>query len=186
MQELNLFAVYTDILAKNNIEYFISGSVAAIVYGEPRLTHDIDLIISLSDNDITKFIAAFPSDLFYCPPKEVIKTEIKRTSRGHFNLIHQETGFKADVYLIGQEKLQKWALENKVKINFAGSDIFLAPVEYVIIKKLEFYKEGNSQKHIEDVQNILISSESLINFVFLNKNIKDLGLEEVWNLIRKV
>ena len=68
MQELNLFAVYTDILAKNNIEYFISGSVAAIVYGEPRLTHDIDLIISLSDNDITKFIAAFPSDLFYCPP----------------------------------------------------------------------------------------------------------------------
>ena len=47
MQELNLFAVYTDILAKNNIEYFISGSVAAIVYGEPRLTHDIDLISSV-------------------------------------------------------------------------------------------------------------------------------------------
>jgi hypothetical protein len=186
MQELNLFAIYTEILAKNNIEYFISGSVAAIVYGEPRLTNDIDLIISLSDNDIIKFIAAFPSDLFYCPPEEVIKTEIKRTSRGHFNLIHQETGFKADVYLTGQEKLQKWALENKVKINFAGSDIFLAPVEYVIIKKLEFYKEGNSQKHIEDVKNILISSESLINFVFLNKNLKDLGLEEVWSLVRKV
>jgi len=72
-------------------------------------------------------------------------------------------------------------LENKVKINFAGSDIFFAPVEYVIIKKLEFYKEGSSQKHIEDVTNILINSESLINFVFLNQNIKDLGPEEVWN-----
>jgi len=185
MQELNLFAIYTDILSKNNIEYFISGSVAAIVYGEPRLTHDIDLIISLSDNVITKFVAAFPPNLFYCPPKEIIKTEIKRTSRGHFNLIHQETGFKADIYLIGQEKLQKWALENKVKINFAGSDIFLAPVEYVIIKKLEFYKEGNSQKHIEDIKNILINSEHLINFTFLNKSVKDLGLEDVWSLVRK-
>jgi len=88
MQEPNLFAIYTDVLARINIEYFISGSVAAIAYGEPRLTHDIDIIITLSDNDITKIIAAFPSDLFYCPPKEVIKTEIKRTSRGHFNLIH--------------------------------------------------------------------------------------------------
>ena len=185
MQELNLFAIYTDILSKNNIEYFISGSVAAIVYGEPRLTHDIDLIISLSDNVITKFVAAFPPNLFYCPPKEVIKTEIKRTSRGHFNLIHQETGFKADIYLIGQEKLQKWALENKVKINFAGIDIFLAPVEYVIIKKLEFYREGNSQKHIEDIKNILINSEHLINFTFLNKSVKDLGLEDVWSLVRK-
>lgn len=186
MQEPNLFAIYTDILKKNKLEYFISGSVAAIVYGEPRLTHDIDLIISLNNNNITKFVDAFPSDLFYCPPKEVIKTEIKRTSRGHFNLIHQETGFKADVYLIGQEILQKWALENKIKINFAGSDIFLAPVEYVIIKKLEFYKEGHSQKHIEDIKNILINSEHLINFTFLNKNIKSMGLEEVWKLARKI
>lgn len=185
MQEPNLFAIYTEILAKNNIEYFISGSVAAIVYGEPRLTHDIDLIISLYDRDIDKFINAFPSNLFYCPPKEIIKTEIKRTSRGHFNLIHHETGFKADVYLIGHEKLQKWALKNKIKISFAGSDIFLAPVEYVIIKKLEFYKEAGSQKHLEDIKNILINSEHLINFIFLNKNLKNMGLVEVWNLARE-
>lgn len=186
MQEPNLFAIYTDILNNCKIEYFISGSVAAIVYGEPRLTNDIDLIISLNDSDITKFIDAFPSGLFYCPPMEVIKTEIKRTSRGHFNVIHQETGFKADIYLTGQEKLQMWALKNKIKINFAGSDIFLAPIEYVIIKKLEFYKEGNSQKHIEDIKNILINSEHLINFTFLNKSVKDLGLEEVWILARKI
>jgi len=88
MQEPNLFAIYTDVLARINVEYFIFGSVAAIVYGEPRLTHDIDIIISLHEDDINKFINSFPSNLFYCPPEEIIKNEIKRTSRGHFNLIH--------------------------------------------------------------------------------------------------
>ena len=56
MQELNLFAIYTEILAKDNIEYFISGSVAAIVYGEPRLTNDIDLIISTNLSGSFSFI----------------------------------------------------------------------------------------------------------------------------------
>ena len=34
MQEVNLFAIYTDILNKNGFEYFITGSIASIVYGE--------------------------------------------------------------------------------------------------------------------------------------------------------
>ena len=71
-------------------------------------------------------------------------------------------------------------------LNLFNSTISLAPPEYVIVKKLEFYKEGNSQKHIEDIKNILINSEHLINFTFLNKNIKSMGLEEVWNQTSKI
>jgi len=48
MQDHNLFGIYLNILNKNQIQYFVTGSVASIVYGEPRLTHDIDLIIFLT------------------------------------------------------------------------------------------------------------------------------------------
>jgi len=48
MQDLNLFKIYTDILNHNNFRYFITGSVAAIVYGDPRLTHDMDMVIHLA------------------------------------------------------------------------------------------------------------------------------------------
>lgn len=75
-------------------------------------------------------------------------------------------------------------MENKIKIKFAGSDIFLAPVEYVIIKKLQFFKEGSSQKHIDDIKNILINSEDLMKFDFLKMNIVDLGLNDVWALVK--
>ena len=183
MQEPNLFAIYTDILSQNGIKYFITGSVASIVYGDPRMTHDIDLVISLNKYDIDKLIKAFPIDNFYCPPREIILNEINRASRGHINLIHNETGFKADIYLIGNDEFQHWAMENIVEIDFLGGIIYVAPVEYVIIKKLEFYKESNSQKHILDIKSILENSEHLINFELLSSKIKLFGLAKIWELI---
>ena len=181
MQDLNLFKIYTDILNQNKFRYFITGSVAAIVYGDPRLTHDIDLVINLSFGEVEKFIQAFPEKQFYCPPIDVIRNELLRASRGHFNLIHHETGFKADIYLTGEEEFQIWAMKNSREIEFEGSVIFIAPPEYVIIKKLEFYKEGKAQKHIADINSILANSKELIDFDFLNKALVEKSLTECWN-----
>lgn len=183
MQEVNTFTIYTDLLNKTNINYFITGSIASIIYGEPRLTHDVDLILNIRANDIDNFISAFPLDEFYCPPKEVIKVEMLRSSRGHFNLIHHNSGFKADIYLTGSDFFQAWGMKNRKEFEFLGHKIFLAPVEYVIIKKLEFYKEGNEQKHLIDIKNILDNSNHLIDFDFLNSKINELGLNLQWDLI---
>jgi hypothetical protein len=180
MQDLNLFALYTEILTKYNIRYFITGSVASIVYGDPRLTHDIDLVINLNISQVDDLIKAFPSNEFYCPPKDVIITELNRDSRGHFNLIHHDTGFKADIYFTGKEELQHWAMKDSKQFEFAGSVIYVAPPEYVIIKKLEFFKEGNAQKHLSDIKSILNNSIELINFEFLNKHIDAAGLTSEW------
>lgn len=40
MQELNLFGLFASRLNDQKLNYMITGSVASIVYGEPRLTHD--------------------------------------------------------------------------------------------------------------------------------------------------
>jgi hypothetical protein len=180
MQDLNLFALYTEIFNKCNIQYFITGSVASIVYGDPRLTHDIDLVININTSQVDDLIKAFPSEKFYCPPKDVIITELSRISRGHFNLIHHETGFKADIYFTGKEELQHWAMQNSKQIDFVGSIINIAPPEYVIIKKLEFYKEGNVQKHLSDIKSMLTNSSELIDYSFLNKLINENGLTVEW------
>jgi hypothetical protein len=186
MQDLNLFTLYTEILNKHNIPYFVTGSVASIVYGDPRLTHDIDLVITLKDPEVSPFLKAFPLDEFYCPPEEVIRTEVNRSARGHFNLIHHETGFKADVYLTGKEDLQLWAMRNINKIYFAGCEINIAPPEYVIIKKLEFYKEGNAQKHLLDIKSITTMSPEMIDYNFLKKEISERGLEQEWDAALKI
>lgn len=66
MQDLNLFFLFTDKLEQNHIEYFITGSVASIVYGQPCLTHDIDLVIVLYPNQINALCESFPINEFYC------------------------------------------------------------------------------------------------------------------------
>jgi len=185
MQDLNLFSLYINILDDNNIPYFITGSVASIVYGDPRLTNDIDLVINIDESKIDSFIKAFPKEQFYCPPEEVIRTEINRPSRGHFNLIHHDSGFKADIYLTGKSEFQLWAMQNSRQIDFAGSKINIAPIEYVIVMKLLFYKEGRAQKHILDIQSIINNSNDLIDHTLLHKLIQERGLNEQWNEVEE-
>ncbi len=178
MQEVNLFGIFTSILNSINIQYFVTGSVAAIVYGEPRLTYDIDVVIHIDEHDLDKFVSAFDPSTFYCPPKEIIRAEMNRTMRGHFHVIHHEAGFKADIFLAGKEDLQWWSMNNIRKIEMSGMVICVAPPEYVIIKKLEYYKEGRSPKHLSDIDAILSYSRESINIEFLNGKILELGLDD--------
>ena len=184
MQEDSIFSIYTSRLNSLNTRYMITGSVASIVYGEPRMTHDIDLVMELEYEDAESFAKAFPIEKFYCPPTEVIKVELGRSFRGHFNLIHHETGFKADVYLRGKDPLHEWALKNRKKIEFEGEYIWVASVEYVILRKLDFYKEGKSEKHLRDIKGILSISGDDINFEELEKRVESLGLSKEWHLAK--
>ena len=180
MPERNLFQIFISRLEKVQIPYFVTGAVASIIYGEPRLTHDIDLVVELDDEKVEDIIDAFPADEFYCPPIEVIKLEIKRPYRGHFNLIHQETGFKADIYLFGQDKLHVWAMSKRRRYETEEGPIWLAPPEYVILRKLEYYREGKSEKHLNDIRNIMEVSSEIINKEVLLQKIGTYGLEEEW------
>jgi hypothetical protein len=65
MREHNLFLIFLSRLEDFNISYIVTGSVASILYGEPRLTHDIDLVVELDAKDAHKIIDAFPGDTFY-------------------------------------------------------------------------------------------------------------------------
>jgi len=184
MPEVDLFNLFISIMEQIPVDYFVTGSVASIVYGEPRLTNDIDLVVHLREENIDDFIKAFPEDEFYCPPREILLTELLRSTRGHFNLIHQETGFRADVYFVGNDPFQRWAMMNKRKISYRGRQINIAPPEYVIIKKMEFFKEGGSEKHLNDIEGILRNSSHLIDMEFLQEKIKEFNLEEIFTRIK--
>ena len=90
MLETNLFMVFLKPLNEHNIRYMVTGSVAAMVYGEPRITHDIDLVLQLHAKDVSGFIGLFAPEEFYCPPQETIEAEAARAKNVHFNIIHHK------------------------------------------------------------------------------------------------
>ncbi|CAB1075947.1 hypothetical protein D1AOALGA4SA_3749 [Olavius algarvensis Delta 1 endosymbiont] len=184
MPEPNLFRIFVSRLNKLSIPYMITGAVASIIYGEPRLTNDIDLVIDMNPNDVEPFSDMFPIEDFYCPPPEVIRLEIARHQRGHFNLIHHETGFKADIYASGRDELHRWGLNNRKSVDLEGEEFWLAPIEYVILRKLEYYREGESEKHLRDISSILEFSSNEIDFKLLEAQVIERALQKEWTAAR--
>ncbi len=176
------FLIFTRKLEELGIRYMVSGSVAAIYYGEPRMTNDVDIIVFLQRSDATRLESAFPGDDFYCPPREVIQIEIARSQRGHFNLIHHETGFKADIYPVCDE-LHRWGLSRAQLVKLDEDRVSFAPPEYVVVRKLQFFREGGSQKHLRDISRMLASLGPAWNRSDLLERVREHQLEPEWQRV---
>jgi hypothetical protein len=184
MPEPELFLLFVRPLNRAGIRYVVSGSVAAIFYGEPRLTHDVDFVVFLNANDVQRLIEVFPAKDFYLPPKEAMLAETAREQKGHFNLIHHDTGFKADLYPTGRDELNAWAFRGKRSIEFEGESVTLAPPEYVILRKLEYYREGHAEKHLRDIRAMLAVSGEQLDQSVLDEWIQRRGLETEWRQVK--
>jgi len=162
------------------IAYMITGSTASILYGEPRLTNDIDLVVELRSEDIQKLVTAFPATEFYCPPLAVMQIEANRDTRGHFNIIEMKTGKKADIYPLGKDLLHRWGFARRQQVDLEGRQLSVAPLVYVIIRKLQFYEEGGSEKHIRDIKSMLKVSAEEIDEQALKEKLEEHHLTAVW------
>jgi hypothetical protein len=99
MIQPDFFSLFLHPLNSIEVPYMITGAVASTIYGEPRLTQDIDIVLDLDRNGVPRLATAFPPDQYYVPPEEALEEEVGRPSGGHFNLLHLETGLRADCYL---------------------------------------------------------------------------------------
>lgn len=161
----------------------VTGGVAAIVYGEPRLTNDVDVVLALRPNDASRLANAFASPEYYVPPVEVIAEEAARSRGGHFNVLHMDDALRADVYLLGDDALGAWGMQHRRSVAVADGVIWLAPMEYVILKKLAYYRDGRSERHLHDIRAMLRLSGDLLDEPALQAWLSTLGLEHEWTLV---
>jgi hypothetical protein len=82
----SLVGLFVASINRAGIEYMVTGGLASIVYGHPRLTTDVDLVLRLTPRGALEFATLWPPNEFYCPPAEVIAEESDRAAFGHFNI----------------------------------------------------------------------------------------------------
>jgi hypothetical protein len=179
----NILEVFQDVLSKFErapIPYMVVGSLASIVYGEPRMTNDMDLVVEVQTSDAEKIEKLFPLEGFYCPPIEVLRAEI--VSRGQFNLLHHNSGLKIDVMIRKQSPHAVEEFKRRQKLSFSKNfEAFLAAPEDIIIKKLSFYREGGSEKHLTDIRGILANTE--VDMPYIQKWVDALSLKQEWDKV---
>lgn len=177
----SLVGLFVAPLNRAGVEYAVTGGLAAIVYGHPRLTLDVDLVIRLGHTASATFAALWSPAEFYCPPVEVIDEERARVVNGHFNVIHSETAMRADVYLAGTDPLQAWALTHAVTREIQGEPVRFAPIEYVIVYKLRYAAMGGSDRHVRDVARMIEVSRDTVDQATLDYWIDRRGLSALWS-----
>lgn len=175
-------ALFLDPLERLAFPYCVTGSVASSVYGEPRLTADIDVVLLLDPGGIDALRAAFPESAYYVPPDETLRLQLARGDQGMFNLIHHASQFKADLYLAAEDPLHLWALANRRRIDLGGGGAWIAPPEYVVLRKLEFLRDGGSDKHARDIRFILAATP--IDRAFVEAEAARLGVDAQWQRCR--
>lgn len=164
-----------------HISYLVTGSVAAMAYGESRLTNDIDIVADVKEQHIPDLLNAFPIQEFYIS-EEMISNAIR--CKGQFNIIHPKSGLKVDVIVKKNTPFDESRFKRIHRIYPAETyqANFSSP-EDVIIKKMDFYQQGSSEKHLRDITGILKISGDAVDKAYIAKWAKSLGLTEIWNAI---
>jgi hypothetical protein len=127
-------------------------------------------------------LEAFPADEYYIS-EDMIRTAIH--GRRQFNIIHPASGLKVDVILKKGTPFDASRFKRKRRVYPSESfhADFAAP-EDVIIKKMEYYREGGSEKHLRDIAGILKISGDEVDQDYVSDWSKRLGLEEIWEAVR--
>jgi len=165
------------------IQYLVTGAIASVAYGEPRLTNDIDIVAAMREEHISGLLEAFPSHDFYVS-EEAMTDAIQH--QGQFNIIHPSSGLKVDVIIRKDSEFDRSRFSRIRRIQPAETyqANFSSP-EDVIIKKMEFYKEGGSEKHLRDITGIIKISGETLDRDYIAYWAERLGVMEIWDAIQR-
>jgi hypothetical protein len=165
------------------IPYFITGSIASMAYGEPRLTNDIDVVAQMKAAQIAELKKWFPVTDFYLET-ESVKDALDHS--GQFNIIHPASGLKIDVIIRKPDAFDDSRFQRIRKLRTAedAQGNFSSP-EDIIIKKMDFYRQGGSEKHLRDIAGIIRISGQTLDFEYINQWVNRLNLQDIWQLVQK-
>lgn len=156
-EQLAVLKIVAERLQQANIVYMSSGSTALNYYAQPRLTRDIDVVVALTLDDAERVTHLFAEDFYI--DTEAVRQAI--TQRGMFNIIHYEHVMKVDFIVQKETPYRHEEFGRRVAIAIDDVPMWVVTAEDVLLSKLAWAAERRSERHLQDVRNLLRSVASL-------------------------
>ncbi len=165
-------------LNKNQIPYMVIGGQALLIYGEPRLTRDIDITLGIGIEGLEK--------IKNLAEKLTLKTLIDNPDQFVKNtmvlpLIDQKSGIRID-FIFSFSLYEKQAIERAVEIKFGKISVKFASLEDLVIHKII----AGRNRDIEDVKILLLKNPSYdVNYIVKWLREFDKSLNENFEILFK-
>jgi hypothetical protein len=164
-------------LERLNIDYMVTGSIASSMQGEPRSSHDIDVVVNLPASAIPRLLKSFPPPDYYLA-ESAIRDAIQAGSM--FNLLHVAEGEKVDFWILTEEPYDQSRFARRRREPALGSQLYVSAPEDTILMKLRWYKlAGGSEKQFTDALRVYEVQRELLDIGYLRDWATKLGIADL-------
>lgn len=182
MSQPELLKRVVRVLNDASVPYMLTGSFASSAQGEPRSSHDIDLVVTLTEADARKIVAAFPSPEFYVSLDAALDA-IRRASM--FNLLWIDTGDKVDFWLLTSDSFDQSRFQRRTVQPLLGEEFYLSTPEDTILMKLRWcQRSGGSEKQFTDALRVYEVQRIGLDEGYLDQWAADMGVSELLTRLR--
>ncbi len=163
------------------VEYVVGGSLASSIYGEPRATNDVDVVVNLRLEHVPGLVTALGED-FYIDEEMAREAVLRRST---FNLIFQPSVFKLDIFVA---RLDSWTREELsrgrvIELEVSGERVALrfASPEDALLHKLVWFRMGGegSERQWRDVLGVLRVQAGALDETYLVQWAEPLGVADL-------
>ena len=174
---LDVALLVADAIEAMGGEYFVGGSVASSLQGEPRATNDIDFVVAMLGLRVDAFAEKLGSD--FEVDSVMLRDALSRG--GSANIFYLPMVTKIDIFGRGNAPYDEveFARRRRVKVRASGTELWIKSPEDTILRKLLWYREGGqvSEKQWRDVIQVLRIRGAALDTVFLDAWATRLGME---------
>ena len=177
----NILSRLEIIFKATKLKYVIVGAIAVIHYGHVRATQDIDIIIEDDYSKISQFLGLLKVYEF-----EVLDDQFKIAyqEKTNFSIFDKNSFLRLDIK-VADRKREHEVLSHAKKEKILGKDLFIAPLEYVLIGKLIYMgliddipnSELLEYQDAVDFLTLFHANKETVDITFLNNKAKQIGLK---------
>jgi hypothetical protein len=149
--------------------YTIGGSIASSMHGIGRMTRDAGVTAEPFPGREAAFVAAFDPESFYVS-EDAVRMAVR--DRFSFNILHPESGFKIDVFILKDDPFERAAFARRQMLTLAddpNQPIAFYSAEDIVLFKLRWYRLGNesSEQQWNDILGVLRTQSDRLDAAYL-------------------
>jgi hypothetical protein len=164
-------------LEANAIPYMLTGSLASSMYGVPRSTNDIDIVVLPTRTQLMSVVELFQRTGLTVAPEAAVAA---LRHKSQFNIVDFPHGLKVDLIVRKDREFSVIEFDRRQTHEVEDVRLTIATPEDVVLAKLEWAKIGDSERQLIDAAGILTVQRGKLDIAYIEHWVRELGLDLQW------